>query len=187
MLELSSGVAVNDGRWHDIRAHFSPTYLEISADAATAKSLRPSSSGGYASALDLSGALFFGGVESGPRRTRALAQGVAAAASSLQGCLLDLQLDGRRIGLPDVVETRDVRADCVWIFPCLETDQACGREDICQDKGSGHLQCECQSKCKENPGEKKPPKKEVEKVRAQRLLRPSLIVASQISRFRTLS
>lgn len=36
-----------------------------------------------------------------------------AASSVLEGCLRDLELDGRVIGLPDVLETVDIRAGCV--------------------------------------------------------------------------
>ena len=52
--------------------------------------------------VDLSGLLYFGGVEPGPKRSRAFVQGVEAAATAgsdhagLEGCLRDLTLDGRQ-------------------------------------------------------------------------------------------
>ena len=36
----------------------------------------------------------------------------------LRGCLSQLELDGRRIGLPEVLETNSIQAGCLWQYPC---------------------------------------------------------------------
>ena len=111
MLELTSDVPVADGEWHTVLAKFNPTYMEITVDGAT-QTLRPSTAlggngrGGEGSNrhVDLSGLLYFGGIEPGAKRSRAFVQGVEAAAaedaaSGLEGCLRDLTLDGRQVGI----------------------------------------------------------------------------------------
>ena len=103
VLELTSDVSVADGEWHTVLAKFNPTYMEISVDGAT-ETLRPSTAvgkdGGQGNRhVDLSGLLYFGGIEPGAKRSRAFVQGVEAAAAEdagLEGCLRDLTLDGRQ-------------------------------------------------------------------------------------------
>ncbi len=96
MIELRSDVVVNDGGWHEVRAQFNPAYMEVSVDGKK-KSLRPT--GGKSRHIDLSGLLYIGGVEAA-KRSRAATQGVKSASKGhgLQGCLSQLELDGRRIG-----------------------------------------------------------------------------------------
>eukprot|EP00094_Tigriopus_californicus_P012169 TCALIF_11761-PA protein Name:"Similar to CSPG4 Chondroitin sulfate proteoglycan 4 (Homo sapiens)" AED:0.07 eAED:0.06 QI:0/0.64/0.33/0.86/1/1/15/679/2482 len=97
--------------------------------------------------IDLSGLLYFGGIESS-KRSRAVEQGVIASKRHLQGCLQDLQLDGRRIGLNDVLETSGIQADCVWEFPCLQDRKLCLGIGSCSQKGTQDYECSCQDgKC----------------------------------------
>ena len=99
-----------DGEWHTLLAKFNPKYMEISVDGAT-ETLRPATVGGGGEDggegrgqqgnrhVDLSGLLYFGGIEPGAKRSRAFVQGVEAAAAEdagLEGCLRDLTLDGRQ-------------------------------------------------------------------------------------------
>ena len=93
-----------DGEWHTVLAKFNPTYMEITVDGAT-QTLRPSTADGGGDGggqgnrhVDLSGLLYFGGIEPGAKRSRAFVQGVEAAArdTGLEGCLRDLTLDGRQ-------------------------------------------------------------------------------------------
>ena len=115
MLELTSDVPVADGEWHTVLAKFNPTYMEITVDGAT-RTLRPSTAlgngrGGEGSNrhVDLSGLLYFGGIEPGAKRSRAFVQGVEAAAAEdaaagLEGCLRDLTLDGRQVRIIYVMD-----------------------------------------------------------------------------------
>ena len=52
-----------------------------------------------------------------------------AASAVFQGCLRDVELDQRVIGLPEVLETVDIRPGCVWDFPCVENP--CGPGELC--------------------------------------------------------
>ncbi|TRY66991.1 hypothetical protein TCAL_11761 [Tigriopus californicus] len=117
---------------------------QVTVDGET-RTLRPSK--GENKHIDLSGLLYFGGIESS-KRSRAVEQGVIASKRHLQGCLQDLQLDGRRIGLNDVLETSGIQADCVWEFPCLQDRKLCLGIGSCSQKGTQDYECSCQDgKC----------------------------------------
>ena len=66
-----------------------------------------------------------------------------AASSSYHGCLRDIELDGRVIGLPDVLETQDIRPGCVWDFPCVSSP--CQRGETCSQDGHSGFRCSCDS------------------------------------------
>ena len=121
VIELWSDVEVNDGGWHEVRAQFNPSYMEVTVDGRK-KSHRPELRDNRH--IDLSGLLYFGGIEA-VKRSRAVSQGVTAAQAApvgqlggLRGCLSQLELDGRRIGLPEVLETNSIEAGCLWQYPC---------------------------------------------------------------------
>ena len=80
MIELKSNILVSDGQWHDVKAQFNPAYMEVSVDGEK-KSLRPRS--GENKHIDLSGLLYFGGIEPGSKRQRAVDQGRKRLSSSL--------------------------------------------------------------------------------------------------------
>jgi hypothetical protein len=104
--------------------------------------------------IDLSGLLYFGGVEPG-KRERASAQGVTSK-NNLEGCLRDLTLDGRQIGLPDVKETSGVVSDCVWSFRCLTDPETCSNRESCVQVGTDRFHCECtpgDAGCEEEGGD----------------------------------
>ena len=87
------------GNWDNFR-HEKKVWKELRPVATTALNDDPPSR--PARHVDLSGLLYFGGVEPGPKRSRAFVQGVEAAAAAapdhagLEGCLRDLTLDGRQ-------------------------------------------------------------------------------------------
>ena len=56
----------------------------------------------------------------------------------------DIELDGRTIGLPDVLETFDIRSGCVWEYPCAGINPCQGGEACSQDGLSG-FRCSCPS------------------------------------------
>ena len=86
MIELHGTTLINDGHWHEIRAQFNPSYMEVAVDGGQPVSLRPSL--GENRHIDLSGLLYFGGLETG-QRLRAYGQGVRSASGEkqMQGCL----------------------------------------------------------------------------------------------------
>ena len=112
------------------------------------KSLRPSGLAG--GDVDLNSNLYFGGVDFS-KRTRAIAQRVqganhAAAGTygGLRGCIHQIELDGRKIGLPEVLETSDIQTGCVWNYPCLsKSGGPCIEGSVCFQQGTSGFRCEC--------------------------------------------
>ena len=153
-IQLLSDRAIDDGQWHDIRAQFNPAYIEVAVDG-NKKSLRPSGNirghssrgGGH---VDLNGNLYFGGVV-WSKRKRAISQGVSGANHAatgtyggLRGCVHQIELDGRKIGLPEVLETSDIQPGCVWDYPCLsKSGGPCIEGSVCFQQGTSGFRCEC--------------------------------------------
>jgi hypothetical protein len=131
-----------------VKAQFNPSYMEVTVDGRK-KSLRPSL--GENRHIDLSGLLYFGGIEA-TKRSRAVSQGVQSAQAApigqlggLRGCLSQLELDGRRIGLPDVLETASIEAGCIWQYPCLSQSGPCIEGAVCFQHDFDGFQCECEN------------------------------------------
>ena len=141
-LELKSKIPVDDGRWHQISANFNPTYVEIIVDG-DSESLRPDQGQGQAK-VDLSGLLYFGGIEE-KQKEEALKQGIQSSVEDLKGCLKDLEVDGRKVGLPDVVQTAGIQPGCPWSFPCEEDRALCSGNGggRCVQKGLTGYECRC--------------------------------------------
>ena len=53
----------------------------------------------------------------------------------------DIELDGRIIGLPDVLETVDIRPGCVWDYPCV--NNPCEEGETCSQDGHSGYRCSC--------------------------------------------
>ena len=117
------------------------------------KSLRPNSYNGpndIGGHVELNSNLYVGGIDSS-KRSKAIAQGVSGAnhASSgtyggLRGCIHQIELDGRKIGLPEVMETSDIQAGCVWDYPCLsKSGGPCIEGSVCFQQGTSGFRCEC--------------------------------------------
>lgn len=129
---------MNDGGWHEVKAQFNPSYMEVTVDNIK-KSHRPENRDNRQ--IDLSGPLYFGGVQV-TKRSRASAQGVNVASSGLRGCLSQLELDGRRIGLPEVLETASIESGCMWQYPCLSSP--CIEGAACLQQSISGFKCECE-------------------------------------------
>ena len=146
VLELLSDTAIDDGQWHNVRAQFNPSYLEVTVDSQK-KSLRPRGSDRH---INLNGLLYFGGIEPS-KRGQAVSQGIQGANKAtigtyggLRGCLQKLELDGRKIGLPEVLETSKIKAGCVWEYPCLsKSGGPCVMGSVCFQQGTSGFRCEC--------------------------------------------
>ena len=78
-----SDVQVNDGGWHEVKAQFNPSYMEVTVDGVK-KFHRPELRQNRH--IDLSGLLYFGGIEA-TKRSRAVSQGVTAAQAAPMGQL----------------------------------------------------------------------------------------------------
>ena len=149
-VDLFSDSAVNDGLWHQVELKLAAGSVELKIDGRSSSSssssirdsgfLTSSPSNKY---LELSGQIYLGGVES-VRQTRALAQGVRTANSSLRGCIRRLELDERLLGLRDARVTRNVAADCQWHYPCISISPSpCVDGGQCSQDGLDHFRCEC--------------------------------------------
>ena len=97
--------------------------------------------------LFLVGLLYLGGIEQG-QVNRAKGQGLKSRGASLEGCMKDLELDGRQIGLAEVKVTSGIRSGCAWTFPCLlppdsydSKGQKCNDGHVCVQKGIGGYEC----------------------------------------------
>lgn len=83
--------------------------------------------------------MYLGGTELS-KRVRALGQGLRD--TSFRGCMKAVEVDGRRMGLPDARVTHGVRAECLWDFVC-RTQQPCVRGARCEQQGFNAFQCVC--------------------------------------------
>ena len=153
LIKVLSDRAIDDGQWHDIQAQFNTAYIEVSVDGQK-KSLRPNGHNGQNNNIgghvELNSNLYFGGIASS-KRSKAISQGVSGAnhAASgtyggLRGCIHQIELDGRKIGLPEVMETSDIQTGCVWDYPCLsKTGSPCIEGSVCFQQGTSGFRCEC--------------------------------------------
>nr|CAD7456886.1 unnamed protein product [Timema tahoe] len=136
-VELLGDRLLSDGRRHSLEVQFNPTFVEVSVDGA-ANSLRlPQGGSRY---LDLADTAFLGGLELN-KRARAMNQGLRAADASFKGCLRKVEVDGRRLGIPDARVTQGIVPDCVWEFPCAGEPCVAGAQ--CVQQGVDSFRCEC--------------------------------------------
>lgn len=84
---------------------------------------------------------YFGGVPMEIRKKVKLMQNVTMN-YSLKGCMQNIHLNGIRRGLPHFQITRNIKADCVWQFPCLEK-QPCILSGKCLQKHTSKFACLC--------------------------------------------
>ncbi|XP_063215529.1 chondroitin sulfate proteoglycan 4 isoform X2 [Bacillus rossius redtenbacheri] len=136
--ELLGSQLVSDGRWHTLSVQFNPTLIEVSVDGLSSSLKLPQGGNRY---LDLSDTTYLGGLELN-KRARALSQGLRAAGHSLKGCLRKLEVDGRRVGIPDAKVTQGIVPNCVWEFPCMEDPCVPGAK--CAQQGVDSFRCECE-------------------------------------------
>ncbi|XP_052121677.1 chondroitin sulfate proteoglycan 4 isoform X2 [Frankliniella occidentalis] len=134
--ELSSEVRVDDGQWHTVVAHFNPTAMEVTVDGQTVSARLDRGGNQY---LDLHEVVYLGGTELS-KRARALWQGLRD--TSFRGCMRAVEVDGRRLGLPDARVTHGVRAECLFDFVCA-AQQPCVRGARCEQQGLSAFQCVC--------------------------------------------
>ncbi|KAF4525482.1 hypothetical protein B566_EDAN002340 [Ephemera danica] len=137
--ELRSDTPVSDGRWHRVAVHFNPTYMEISVDGQVASMRLALGDNRY---LDLAETVYVGGIELN-KRARALNQGLRSAEESFKGCVRNMEVDGKKIGIPEARITLGILPDCVWEFPCAR-DEPCVAGARCFQHGVDSFRCECE-------------------------------------------
>ncbi|XP_054989484.1 chondroitin sulfate proteoglycan 4 [Sorex araneus] len=108
---LHNSVPVADGQPHEVSVHVDTHQLEISVDQYPTRT----SNRGVPSYLEPRGSLLLGGLDAeATRHLQGHRLGLAPEALhlSLLGCLEDLSVNGRRLGLREAVLTRDMAAGC---------------------------------------------------------------------------
>lgn len=141
--ELIHSTIVSDGKWHSIVVDFSPSTIGITVDKQEKMMALPSGGNRY---LDLADTLYIGGTELN-KRARAFSKGLKSGDMSYKGCIRNMFLDNKEIGLPDVKVSQGIVAGCVWGFPCFDADP-CALGANCSHLGVTSFKCHCnQSLC----------------------------------------
>nr|XP_023678992.1 chondroitin sulfate proteoglycan 4-like [Paramormyrops kingsleyae] len=111
--ELRSLSFVNDQKWHHVKLHFTSKSLELTVDEETVIT----SISSHSRALHLKGSLFVGGIDESTRSVvRRLGlvsvSGKRIRGGSFKGCLKDINVNGVKIGLPNVMVSKDISVGC---------------------------------------------------------------------------
>ncbi|XP_017754048.1 PREDICTED: LOW QUALITY PROTEIN: chondroitin sulfate proteoglycan 4 [Eufriesea mexicana] len=136
--ELIHGTPVADGKWHRVAVDFNPSGIGITVDRQEKAITLPSGGNRY---LDLADTLYIGGTELN-KRARALGKGLKSGDVSYKGCLRNMLLDNKELGLPDVKISQGIIVGCVWGFPCIEVDP-CLPAAVCSQLGVSSFKCDC--------------------------------------------
>lgn len=137
--ELTHTRNVTDGKWHRVSVDFNPSMITIKIDELEKRMTLPSGGNRY---LDLAETIYIGGTELN-KRARAIAKGLNSGHKSYKGCLRDMTLDGKPLGLPDVKVSQGIVAGCVWRYPCFMDKVPCRPDSICQQIGVASFDCKC--------------------------------------------
>lgn len=141
--ELTHSTLVADGKWHSVSVDFNPNGLGIAVDRHEKTMALPSGGNRF---LDLADTLYVGGTELN-KRARALSKGLRSGDVSYKGCIRNMVLDNRDLGLPDVKVSQGIVVGCVWGYPCIEADP-CVSSSSCMQLGVNSFRCSCnQSLC----------------------------------------
>ncbi|KAL4617491.1 chondroitin sulfate proteoglycan 4-like [Arapaima gigas] len=111
--ELRSLTFVNDLKWHPVRLHFTSKSLELTVDEETVKTSISSRS----RPLHFKGFLFIGGIDDSTRSEArkvglVSVSGKRVRGGSLKGCLKEIKVNAVKLGLPNVVVSKDVSVGC---------------------------------------------------------------------------
>lgn len=136
--ELIHGTPVADGKWHRVAVDFNPSGIGITVDRQEKTISLPSGGNRY---LDLADTLYIGGTELN-KRAKAFGKGLKSGDVSYKGCLRNMMLDNKELGLPDVKISQGIVVGCVWGFPCIEADP-CVSGGVCSQLGVSSFKCDC--------------------------------------------
>jgi chondroitin sulfate proteoglycan 4 len=140
--ELLHSRPISDGLWHKLQLDFSPSFMGIIIDGQPRNISLPTGN----RYLDLADTLYVGGTELN-KRAKALAKGIKSGDVSYKGCLRNMILDGKELGLSHVKVSQGLVVNCVWGFPCAEAEP-CVPGATCSQLGIRSFKCTCdQSLC----------------------------------------
>lgn len=141
--ELIHSTVIADGKWHSVIVVFNPSGLGITVDRHEKTMALPSGGNHF---LDLADTLYIGGTELN-KRARAFSKGLKSGDVSYKGCIRNMVLDRKDLGLPDVKVSQGIVVGCVWGYPCAEVDP-CVSGASCTQLGVNSFRCNCdQSLC----------------------------------------
>lgn len=138
--ELIHRVPVADGIWHHVQLDFTPNFIGISVDGQAQNMSLPSGN----RFLDLADTLYIGGAELN-KRAKVLNKGIKSGDVSYKGCVRNMMLDNRDLGLDLVKVTQGLVVNCVWGFPCAEAEP-CVPGAMCSQLGVRSFKCTCDQK-----------------------------------------
>lgn len=137
-IELIHSTTVSDGKWHNVVVSFSSSEIGIVIDSHKQTTTLPMGGNHF---LDLASVFYIGGTELN-KRARALNNGFKSGDVSYKGCLRNMYLNNRELGLPHVKVSQGVIVGCVWSFPCVEADP-CIASASCSQLGVNSFKCTC--------------------------------------------
>lgn len=147
----TEGVMVNDGRWHQVEVVIDSVSARLTVDGQRKEERINFGSRRF---LDVTTHLFVGGVGVVARAVAVQREldslnGPRAAGGSLIGCVQNFKVDGRLLGFRDAVNSRDIRPECAWGFPC--SFRPCADDAECIEEGFYDFRCQCvHSECYRN-------------------------------------
>ncbi|XP_037536840.1 chondroitin sulfate proteoglycan 4 [Nematolebias whitei] len=111
--ELRSQTFINDRQWHSVKLRFTSKSLDLTVDGEIVKS----SISSHLKRIHLKGSLFVGGIDDGTRsevRKVGLVSvsGRRVRGGSFKGCLKDIQVNRVKMGLSNVLVTKDISVGC---------------------------------------------------------------------------
>lgn len=134
--ELIHPSMIADGNWHSVQVDFTTSFIGIGIDG-EAHNQSLASGNRY---LDLADTLYIGGTELN-KRAKALSKDLRGDIS-YKGCLRNMRLDNKELGLPHVKVSQGIVIHCVWGFPCAET-KPCVSGALCSQLGVRSFKCTC--------------------------------------------
>lgn len=137
IIEVAHDDGVNDGEWHTVHLHVTASAVNLSVDSVS-KSAKLSKAGGHY--FENSNLFYVGGIDSS-RRARAMAKGLKTADSNFKGCLRNLKVGDRAIGLRDARVSEGILSGCLWKYPCLKNP--CEKGTECIEDGLDSYKCQC--------------------------------------------
>jgi len=139
---VQSKIILSDGRWHQIKTLFLKNKVQFFVDNEVKEGIFQAD---VKASFELTGHLFVGGLglhaqKKAFKRKLKSAIGHMTNASSLIGCVRDVQVNSHALGLPEVQISKGVQPYCKWTFPCAKAP--CREGAVCVESGSKY-KCVC--------------------------------------------
>ncbi|XP_059159974.1 chondroitin sulfate proteoglycan 4-like [Physella acuta] len=136
VIEVALGVAINDGKWHQMELALSENTVEIGIDGR--KNVTTFYLGNQ-NKLNLGGYLYVGGVGV-KARPQAVKLGLVMP-GSLLGCVKNIRMNSRSYGFEQVQSSWQVDGVCRWEYPCAE--DPCISTAVCKELQGSKFECHC--------------------------------------------